>query len=258
MPNRTGGYIGFNRVPATSAVNSAASGVWTLREAESFKRAGTWPFYEPPVTFLANFDTSIADVSQLAATLSVNGSVSVSSSVKKYGAGSANFSGGDITATSGSQFSFNGDFTIEGWFYFTANNVGYQPLLGTTSGTDQTGWVLIIETNNTLAFYGTSGTTWASSLSRSTAYTPPTGQFIHIAVVRSGTSLNIYANGVNVTAAGATSSSGTILGGTVFRVGGYLALSKFQGYMDDLRINRNTAVYSAVGNFTPPSEPLSV
>jgi hypothetical protein len=44
-----GGYIGFNRVPAASAVNSAASGVWTLREAESLKRGGTWPvvFVDP-------------------------------------------------------------------------------------------------------------------------------------------------------------------------------------------------------------------
>jgi len=38
-----GGYIGFNRVPAASAVNSAASGVWSVREAESLRRAGTWP-----------------------------------------------------------------------------------------------------------------------------------------------------------------------------------------------------------------------
>jgi len=252
-----GGYIGFNRVPAATAANSAASGVWTLREAEALKRAGTWPFYELPVTFLANFDTSIADVSQSPVNLSVNGSVSISSSVKKYGAGSAQFSGGDLSATSGSQFSYSGDFTIEGWFYFTVNNVGYQPLLGTTSGTDQTGWALILETNNALSFYGSSGTQWSSSLSRATSYIPPTGQFIHIAVVRSGTSLNLYADGVNVTTAGAASSSGTILGGTVFRVGGYLTLNKFQGYMDDLRINRNTAVYPAVGNFTPPSAPLT-
>jgi len=38
-----GGYIGFNRAPAASAANSAASGVWTLREAQQFKQAGTWP-----------------------------------------------------------------------------------------------------------------------------------------------------------------------------------------------------------------------
>ena len=43
MSRQQGGYIGFNRVPAASALNSAASGIWTLREAEAMRRAGTWP-----------------------------------------------------------------------------------------------------------------------------------------------------------------------------------------------------------------------
>ena len=38
-----GGFIGANVTPAASAPNSAASGVWTVREAEALKRAGTWP-----------------------------------------------------------------------------------------------------------------------------------------------------------------------------------------------------------------------
>lgn len=47
MSRQPGGYIGFNRVPAASAQNSAASGVWTLREAEANRRAGTWPTSHP-------------------------------------------------------------------------------------------------------------------------------------------------------------------------------------------------------------------
>jgi len=47
MSRQPGGYIGFNRVPAASGLNSAASGIWTLREAESLKRAGTWPTSPP-------------------------------------------------------------------------------------------------------------------------------------------------------------------------------------------------------------------
>ena len=43
MSRQPGGYIGFNRVPAASAINSAAVGVWKLREAEANRRAGTWP-----------------------------------------------------------------------------------------------------------------------------------------------------------------------------------------------------------------------
>jgi hypothetical protein len=47
MSRPRGGYIGFNRVPAATAINSAASGVWTLREAEALRRAGTWPTLAP-------------------------------------------------------------------------------------------------------------------------------------------------------------------------------------------------------------------
>jgi hypothetical protein len=47
MSRARGGYIGFNRVPAAAALNSAASGVWSLREAEALKRAGTWPTLAP-------------------------------------------------------------------------------------------------------------------------------------------------------------------------------------------------------------------
>ncbi|NBW22927.1 MAG: hypothetical protein EBR82_84780 [Caulobacteraceae bacterium] len=38
-----GGIIGATVQPGASAFNSAAGGIWTLREAEAFKRAGTWP-----------------------------------------------------------------------------------------------------------------------------------------------------------------------------------------------------------------------
>ena len=47
MSRPRGGYIGHNAAPAAAALNSAASGVWTLREAESLRRAGTWPIAPP-------------------------------------------------------------------------------------------------------------------------------------------------------------------------------------------------------------------
>ena len=43
-----GGFIGENVTPASAAINSAASGVWNLREAEGLKRAGTWPSSPQP------------------------------------------------------------------------------------------------------------------------------------------------------------------------------------------------------------------
>lgn len=43
MSRQPGGHIGFNRAPAASALNSDAVGMWKLREAEAYRRAGTWP-----------------------------------------------------------------------------------------------------------------------------------------------------------------------------------------------------------------------
>ena len=43
MSRPLGGYIGHRPVPAAAAANSAAGGMWTLREAQRFKQAATWP-----------------------------------------------------------------------------------------------------------------------------------------------------------------------------------------------------------------------
>ena len=43
MSKRRGGLIGVNPSPAASGISSSAGGIWSLPEAESLKRAGTWP-----------------------------------------------------------------------------------------------------------------------------------------------------------------------------------------------------------------------
>ena len=43
MSRPLGGYIGHRPVPAAAATNSAAGGMWTLREAQRLKQGGTWP-----------------------------------------------------------------------------------------------------------------------------------------------------------------------------------------------------------------------
>jgi hypothetical protein len=47
MTRGRGGFIGTNIVPAAAEANSAASGLWTLRDVESFQRALTWPVSPP-------------------------------------------------------------------------------------------------------------------------------------------------------------------------------------------------------------------
>jgi hypothetical protein len=49
MSRPRGGFIGANEAVAASGFNSAARGIWAINEAESLRRAGTWPmcFVDP-------------------------------------------------------------------------------------------------------------------------------------------------------------------------------------------------------------------
>jgi len=58
-----GGFIGANAAPASAAGNSVASGMWTVREAESLKRAGTWPIALIPLLNVDGLSGALAAVS---------------------------------------------------------------------------------------------------------------------------------------------------------------------------------------------------
>lgn len=172
----------------------------------------------------------------------------------KFGSPTAYFGdGGYYYASSGSRFSFAGDFTIEGWFYFTRNDVGYQGLISTSTTGNQTGWILLLESNNRVYFYATSGYGWQIGISSD--FQPPVNQWIHLAVVRYGSSVKMYQNGNEI---GSTTSSISITGGTIINVGsyGYFGGGRkgFQGYMDEVRISNDLARYTS--SFTPPDQPF--
>jgi hypothetical protein len=74
---------------------------------------------------------------------------------------------------------------------------------------------------------------------------------VHVAVSRSGTSLKMFFDGVQV--ASATDSTSFTDNAYGVRIGGSSGYS-FNGYIDDLRITKGYARYTA--NFTPPSAPF--
>jgi hypothetical protein len=75
MSRARGGYIGFNRTAATSAINSAASGVWTVREAEALKRAGTWPIASPSLWLDASASNTLFDATTGGSLVAANGQI---------------------------------------------------------------------------------------------------------------------------------------------------------------------------------------
>ena len=173
------------------------------------------------------------------------GNAQVSTTQYKWGASSMKFDGtGDwLLFPNNVNITLNqAVFTIEGWIYLNAVGSA-RGIVG--KGTGTTGWLLSINSSNQVVFTDTTtAITSTGTLSVSTWY--------HIAVVRATTGTNqtkIYINGTN----DGTGTSATNFNQTnsmyvgADRTGG----SAFNGYIEDLRITKGVARYTA--NFTAPT-----
>jgi len=157
--------------------------------------------------------------------------------------------GATNTATA---FNLTGDFTIEMWIYCTdiaASPSGGQGFISWSDSSGWNGWQ-VYHVSGSLKFEFLTGSTGAGSITSSTI---TNSQWVHIAVVRSGTSTNNINFYVNGTANGSasynssqTSASSFIKIGTDRTGTNYL-----RGYIAGLRVVNGTAVYT--GNFSPPS-----
>jgi len=173
------------------------------------------------------------------------GNAQVSTSVVKYGTGSMYFDGtGDwLTSPDTPNLQLGtGNFTIEGWVYLNAIGSARGFI---SKGTSTTGWSLSTNSSNQVVFsYASSTITSTGTLSVSTWY--------FVTVVRSGTGTNltkIYIDGTNDgTGTVATDFNQT----SIMYVGAdRVAGSALNGYIDDLRITKGIARYTAT--FTPPT-----
>ena len=139
-----------------------------------------------------------------------------------------------------------GDFCVEAWVYIvTSQNFGPIFISSTTGSGDS----LHIQINSGNRVRVTNETT--QFLLATNAIDLST--WTHIAVVRSGTTLSIYQNGV---LNGSTTNSINFIqnGATI----GYEMIGGayyYVGYISNLRVIKGTAPYTA--NFTPPTSPLT-
>ncbi len=135
--------------------------------------------------------------------LSSSGNAHIDTAEKKFGTASGSFDGqGDyLTVPNNTDFDFGfEDFTIDGWFYFTANDVGYQFMLDRRGNDAESGWIFYLEGNNQLSFLSTSarGIGWDNAVIHNTGIVPATGVWIHLAVVRNGDIFTMYQNGIAI------------------------------------------------------------
>lgn len=176
------------------------------------------------------------------------GNAQVSTSVTKFGTGSMSFDGtGDwLTLPSSQQLAQNtGNFTYEFWLYPTTSTNQYVFTTGATPDwISSDGVSIVIYTGS---FYFSCGSTYTTGGSGTA---PTLNVWQHIALVRNGTTVTLYKDGV---AASVTLTSSANLTGTKMLVGTGTAAtwSSLNGYIDDLRVTKGIARYTA--NFTPPT-----
>jgi hypothetical protein len=173
------------------------------------------------------------------------GNAQISTSVKKFGTGSMYFDGtGDGLQAIGTPNTVfgTGNFTVEFWIYLNANTGTFKKFveLGTT------GSCFTIETQGTSNVLTITDLNNTVLLTSSTALSLTT--WIHVAAARSGTTLKLFQDGVQV--GSVTDSTNFVNTGNVY-VGQSNSGQAVNCYMDDLRITKGYARYTST--FTPPT-----
>ena len=203
---------------------------------------------------------AIAEPSRTVITVNAEGDAHVDTSIKKIGTGSCSLDGDidylRIDSAYNQYFSLTGDFTVELWAYKnTHTNINnssgseQKQLLVSNWGPGNNAFYLSFFSSTQLAVYLNSDFTTGVTNSLTVNYTASLNTWTHYAVVRSGTTITIYANGSSL---GNYTYSGAINLQEDWAFGANAVPSDpkqfFKGQLDEIRIS-DTARYTS--NFTP-------
>jgi hypothetical protein len=207
------------------------------------------------VTLLLHMDgadgsTSFPDSGPGAVSMTTNGGAVVTTAQSQFGGASASFPNStsflSVPTFAGAQFP--GDFTIECWARFTAGVGSNMTFLSLDdfNGSFNGRWRLMLTTSNTLMFVindNVRGQTGSVSGLFNT--------WCHVAVTRQSGNIQIFVNGdLSATASDSASLDRNI----TFRAGAGAFGGWSAMFMDDLRLTKGVARYTA--NFTPPTAPF--
>jgi hypothetical protein len=269
----TGSMTGVTLYSATQAVeigrNPEATTTWNfngyMTDARVVKGTAVYTAaFTPPTAPL----TAITNTSLLVSTtnpaildnsmmnnLETVGNAQVSTTVKKFGAASMYFDGTGDYLNSPNRTNFNvgsGDFTIEAWVY--TGSTSQQVIMGANRNSDGVGaWMFNLNYTGKVRFFCSySGGTFLDYNVGSGTISD--SAWHHVAVTRSGSSLRIFIDGTQTGTTNTTLGTASIDNAIAdYRVGSTAdGALNFNGYIDDLRVTRGFARYTAT--FTVPDQ----
>jgi hypothetical protein len=208
-----------------------------------------------------NGSTTITDSSPTPKTVTAVGNAQISTAQSKFGGASIAFDGtGDyLTVPDNADFEYgSGNFTAEAWVYPVASP--NEPVImgqwdGVGGGTGLS-WVIVLSDNssrNLRFLVSTDGSTPAADSVSSSPLT--LNAWSHVALVRSGDVFTAYLNGTSAVSYTISAGASLFNATNVITVGASSTANlPFNGYIDDLRITKGVARYTAA--FTPPTTPF--
>lgn len=189
------------------------------------------------------------------------GNAQLSATQSRFGPTACYFDGtGDcLTTPYTTDFDFGaGNFTIEMWIYKTANNANSSRLWNANGDYYNQVDVSVSSTGYLSSYMTSDGTSWNMLAAPSIALLTD-NVWTHIAIVRSGGNILAFVGGTMYTLStgfGTTALVNGTNGATTRSIGGQSGgvNRSFNGYIDDVRITKGIARYTA--NFTPPRAPF--
>jgi len=249
-----------------------------IDECRIYGNRAVWPFeFVPPESSAPGIDkydvfvmpadgsngsTSFKDVSRSVHSISVQGTVQISTAQYKFGNSSAYFNGSSyLWAANNSEFLFGTEeFTVSLWVYWPSSvPASGESLLGVWDGPiNQRSWYFQFDGNTSVLYFYWS-TTGANSFNANSSFSPASDTWYHLMAVRDNSAnlIRLFVNGSQVgsSAIGASDSlyaSSSKLGvGAAFSFGGGGSLFG-PGYMDEVRITKGVARKTEW--FVPPME----
>lgn len=213
--------------------------------------------YTSGVTLLSRADgingsTAFADSSPLQNAVIPQGGAQISTAQSKFGGSSAKFVASNVQSlriqVSTPAAELPGDFTVEAWAYWSSD-----PTAKTTIFANQLAGGVNLSLyrhpaqNHTLVWYDGQG-----QVNRIVGTTRITnGVWHHVALVRAGTTMTIFLDGVSQGSyTGFTSKVSPV--GTAQYIGAFNGSGDLMdGYIDEVRVTKGQALYGAA--FTPPA-----